>query len=118
MNTEWSSYNNINGRIKGNNIDVIPISIEGDVSQEEEVNHIVEPVEINSTLEEQDEQNNDLDNNTLNNENVDNPSENEKLICPECGAELLLRTARYGEHAGENFYGCSNYPKCKYIQKK
>lgn len=116
--TKQNHIDNINGKIKGNNIDVIPISIEGDVSQEEEVNHIVEPVEINSTLEEQDEQNNDLDNNTLNNENVDNPSENEKLICPECGAELLLRTARYGEHAGENFYGCSNYPKCKYIQKK
>lgn len=116
--TKQNHIDNINGKIKGNNIDVIPVSIEGDVSQEEEVNHIVEPVEINSTLEEQDEQNNDLDNNTLNNENVDNPSENEKLICPECGAELLLRTARYGEHAGENFYGCSNYPKCKYIQKK
>lgn len=45
------------------------------------------------------------------------PEVNEPLICPECGGELLLRTAKYGEHAGESFYGCSNYPKCKYIRK-
>lgn len=42
---------------------------------------------------------------------------NNSLICPECGGTLLLRTARYGEHTGEKFYGCSNYPKCKYIKK-
>lgn len=28
--------------------------------------------------------------------------------CPECGAEMVLRTSRYGK-----FYGCSNYPRCK-----
>lgn len=110
--------NNINSKIKGNNINVTPVLIDKNISQNEDVDHIVKPAEINSTLEEHDEQNNDFYNNTLNNENIDKPSENEKLICPECGAELLLRTARYGEHAGENFYGCSNYPKCKYIQKK
>ena len=116
--TKQNHIDNINSKIKGNNINVTPVLIDKNISQNEDVDHIVEPAEINSTLEEQDEQNNDLDNNTLNNENIYKPSENEKLICPECGAELLLRTARYGEHAGENFYGCSNYPKCKYIQKK
>ena len=39
-------------------------------------------------------------------------SKNEKL-CPYCNAELKLRNGKYGE-----FYGCSNYPKCKYTQKK
>ncbi len=33
--------------------------------------------------------------------------------CPECGANLVLRTGRYGE-----FKGCSNYPKCKYIKNE
>ena len=33
-------------------------------------------------------------------------------ICPKCGASLLMRWSRYGK-----FYGCSNYPKCKYIEK-
>lgn len=29
--------------------------------------------------------------------------------CPECGGNLILREGTYGR-----FYGCSNYPKCKY----
>ncbi len=29
--------------------------------------------------------------------------------CPECGSPLLIRWSRYGK-----FYGCSNFPKCKY----
>ena len=33
-------------------------------------------------------------------------------ICPYCKGELVLRKGKYGE-----FYGCSNYPKCKYILK-
>lgn len=37
-------------------------------------------------------------------------------ICPWCGGKLVLRTARQGSHAGEQFYGCSNYPKCRYIK--
>lgn len=37
-------------------------------------------------------------------------------ICPRCGGKLVLRTASKGEHKGKTFYGCSNYPKCRYIQ--
>ena len=32
--------------------------------------------------------------------------------CPRCGGNLVLRDGRYGR-----FYGCSNYPKCKYTLK-
>ena len=51
--------------------------------------------------------------------NQDNKSSEEnmspKLICPKCGSELVLRTARNGANAGQKFYGCSGYPKCRYI---
>ena len=33
-------------------------------------------------------------------------------ICPECGSDLVIRKGKYGE-----FVACSNYPKCKYINK-
>ena len=36
--------------------------------------------------------------------------------CPRCGAALVLRTAKKGENAGNQFYGCSAFPKCRYIQ--
>lgn len=32
--------------------------------------------------------------------------------CPRCGGNLVPREGRYGR-----FYGCSNYPNCKYILK-
>ncbi len=32
-------------------------------------------------------------------------------ICPVCGGELKKRNGRYGE-----FFGCSNYPKCRYTR--
>lgn len=39
--------------------------------------------------------------------------ENKKLIsvgiCPRCGGKLVKRTGKYG-----SFYGCSNFPHCKY----
>lgn len=31
-------------------------------------------------------------------------------ICPRCGGQLVLRTGKFGR-----FYGCSNYPICKFI---
>jgi len=33
-------------------------------------------------------------------------------VCPICNATLVLRNGKYGK-----FYGCSNYPKCKYTKK-
>lgn len=33
-------------------------------------------------------------------------------ICPRCGGELVLRKGNSG-----SFYGCSNYPKCKFTKK-
>lgn len=38
------------------------------------------------------------------------------MICPRCGAQLVLRMAKKGDNAGNQFYGCSAFPKCRYIQ--
>lgn len=38
-----------------------------------------------------------------------------RLICSKCGKQLVLRTARRGANAGRQFYGCSNFPKCRFI---
>ena len=42
--------------------------------------------------------------------------EQQILKCPKCNSDLILRTATRGANAGKQFYGCSNFPKCKYIQ--
>ena len=38
-------------------------------------------------------------------------------ICPRCGSSLVIRTSKKGVHAGEQFYGCSNFPSCRYMEK-
>ena len=37
-------------------------------------------------------------------------------VCPRCGGRLVLRTARQGKYAVHQFYGCSNYPACRYTR--
>lgn len=36
-----------------------------------------------------------------------------KLICPRCKGELVRREGRYG-----SFYGCSNFPSCRYTRNE
>lgn len=50
-------------------------------------------------------------------ENSHVTEEKAELLCPKCGAALVLRTSKKGDHAGESFYGCSRFPKCRYIKK-
>lgn len=38
--------------------------------------------------------------------------------CPRCGSPMVLRTARRGANAGEQFWGCSTYPKCQGTQPR
>lgn len=33
--------------------------------------------------------------------------------CPQCGSEMVRRTARRGSRAGEEFWGCFRYPRCR-----
>ncbi len=34
-------------------------------------------------------------------------------ICPKCGVPMVIRTVKVGEHKGQQFYGCINYPNCR-----
>jgi ssDNA-binding Zn-finger/Zn-ribbon topoisomerase 1 len=51
-----------------------------------------------------------------NQEHIENVRERQKNIkrgiCPRCSGVLVLRKGKYGD-----FWGCSNYPKCKFIKK-
>ncbi len=40
----------------------------------------------------------------------------EKKSCPRCGGKLIVRTSKKGKNVGQSFYGCSNFPKCRYIE--
>ena len=56
-------------------------------------------------------------NNISNSEHVKNinytKQEISNNICPRCKGKLILREGKYGE-----FYGCSNYPNCRFTIKK
>ena len=36
-------------------------------------------------------------------------------LCPKCSNRMILRTATKGDRAGSQFYGCSQFPKCRGI---
>ena len=37
-------------------------------------------------------------------------------LCPTCASPMIKRVAKGGENAGKEFWGCSNFPKCRAIQ--
>lgn len=39
--------------------------------------------------------------------------ENPAPLCPICGREMVLRTAKKGSNLGEQFWGCPDYPGCR-----
>ena len=45
------------------------------------------------------------------------PSARPNPKCPVCGKPLVLRTARKGVRAGSQFWGCSDYPRCKGVRQ-
>lgn len=36
--------------------------------------------------------------------------------CPQCGGNLVVRTARKGKNAGRRFWGCETFPKCRFVK--
>jgi restriction system protein len=36
--------------------------------------------------------------------------------CLKCGSALLIRTVKSGAKAGQQFWGCSAFPKCRTVQ--
>jgi len=38
-------------------------------------------------------------------------------VCPKCGSDLIVRTARRGPNAGGKFLGCRSYPRCKFTKE-
>jgi hypothetical protein len=45
--------------------------------------------------------------------NETEPAEPVYPLCPDCNTPMILRTAKRGSKAGNQFWGCANYPQCK-----
>jgi hypothetical protein len=48
-------------------------------------------------------------------ETASSPTLQQAPFCPKCGVRMVLRTAKNGNHAGRQFYGCPNYPRCREV---
>ena len=45
---------------------------------------------------------------------TDQPDQTDRIPpCPQCAKPMVLRTARTGKNAGQQFWGCTGYPECK-----
>lgn len=56
----------------------------------------------------------EMDDQTSDVKPVSEKTETAKKVCPKCGKPLVLRTAKKGENVGNQFWGCSGFPKCWY----
>jgi restriction system protein len=39
-----------------------------------------------------------------------------EVLCPNCGASMVKRTAKRGANTGNTFWGCPNYPTCRGVR--
>jgi restriction system protein len=49
-------------------------------------------------------------------ERVASPESVPANLCPKCGGEMVIRTAQKGPNPGQKFWGCSNFPRCRYTK--
>jgi len=49
-------------------------------------------------------------------ERVVSPEPAPANLCPKCGGEMLMRTAQRGANPGQKFWGCLNFPRCRYTK--
>lgn len=47
---------------------------------------------------------------------VEQKQQKTENACPKCGRPMVLRTAKSGGNQGNQFWGCSGYPKCRAIK--
>ncbi len=52
----------------------------------------------------------------IKNKSADKTNAENAPVCPWCGNPLVIRTAKKGNNIGNNFYGCSTFPKCRYTR--
>jgi hypothetical protein len=43
--------------------------------------------------------------------------QDERKICPKCEREMVRRTASKGPNEGGQFWGCSGYPRCRFVMQ-
>lgn len=71
--------------------------------------HSYVPSELNNKFQEV------LSNITISSKAAITLDNNTTIKCPKCGIPMVKKKAKKGKFAGKEFYGCSNYPKCKEI---
>jgi hypothetical protein len=49
------------------------------------------------------------------NAEIQNLLQDQRKFCPKCGQQMQLRTAKKGPHTGDDFWGCSSFPRCRYV---
>lgn len=77
------------------------------VLSSEQVNWIIQTIQNNYTIANKEDLKRHKNNARNRQYKVD--SSIKQGICPLCGGQLVLRHGKYG-----SFYGCANYPKCKF----
>lgn len=74
----------------------------------------VEKTTVNEAIEAENISNDTTKQQLNNSDNIEAFADSINNLCPKCGGKLVLRTATKGANAGNRFWGCANFPKCRY----
>ena len=74
---------------------------------EAKIKQLITPV-INQTITEKENSLNKIEAAAIN-------TKNDIPMCPKCQIPMILRQAKRGQNKGQQFYGCTNYPKCREV---
>jgi hypothetical protein len=47
---------------------------------------------------------------------IEHQSSNNEKVCPKCSSKMVKKIAKNGKNIGNEFWACSNFPKCRYIE--
>ena len=47
---------------------------------------------------------------------LEDNAEISKKLCPKCSSEMRIKIAKKGKNIGNEFWACSAYPKCRFIE--
>jgi len=47
---------------------------------------------------------------------IEHQPSNDEKVCPKCSSKMVKKIARKGKNAGNEFWACSAFPKCRHIE--
>ena len=109
----------INSACESANLPLVrfPAKLNYDVNElRESLSDYFSDIEIKKTIIAEDKSQLILQTKPKNVPDLEGEKETSKKLCPKCSSGMRIKLAKRGKNAGNEFWACSAYPKCRHIE--